>query len=521
MSAQRFRYRWYGLGDVNAFFALSIDNLALLSGMTAILIGVFHLPAAIVLGRMVPGTAMGVLVGDLIYSGFAFRLAAREQRQDVCAMPFGIDTPAMFALSFGVIGPAYVARHDAELAWQVGMAVLVVMGLAKIIVAFFGEAIRRLVPRAALLGVLSAIAVGLIMFSSIEKLMLEPVGGLVALGVVLLTLVGRVRLPPWLPAVLVAVAAGALALWIASFAGYAAPAHDVPQAALALHLPLPSLAWLGGLGLAWQYVPLALPIALATVVGGIDNTESAMLAGDAYSTRGILLGEGVATLVAALCGGVIQNTPYIGHPAYKAMGARSGYTLACGLFIGLGAASGMISVLIGAVPESLLVPVLVYVGVEMAAQAGLETPKAHARALPFALIPVIAYLVVIKVSGFLGDAGLSIDRLPQTSRASLAALYMLGNGFVVSAMVWVALVVLIIESQLLRAALVCVLAATMTLFGLMHSPFSDGRLFLPDRATPHAVFALAFGYLLVAVACMVMAWQAQGPGRVLKGSFEP
>ena len=78
-----------------------------------------------------------------------------------------------------------------------------------------------------------------------------------------------------------------------------------------------------------QYLPMAVPFAILTVVGGINVTESARLAGDEYNTRDILLTEAVATLLAGVCGGVSQTTPYIGHPAYKAMGGRAAYTLAC------------------------------------------------------------------------------------------------------------------------------------------------------------------------------------------------
>ena len=112
--AAPFRYQWFTRGDINGFFALSIDNLALLAGMSGILIGIFHMLADSVLRRMVPGTAFGVLVGDLLYTWLAFRLAARESCHNVCAMPFGIDTPSMFALSFGVVGPAYALHHDAR-----------------------------------------------------------------------------------------------------------------------------------------------------------------------------------------------------------------------------------------------------------------------------------------------------------------------------------------------------------------------------------------------------------------------
>src|SRR5262249_25485117 len=81
-------------------------------------------------------------------------------------------------------------------------------------------------------------------------------------------------------------------------------------------------------------LPVALPFALATIVGGLDCTESAAAAGDEYDTRAVLLTEGVTSVAAALLGGVIQTTPYIGQPAYKAMGGRAAYTLATALFIG-------------------------------------------------------------------------------------------------------------------------------------------------------------------------------------------
>src|SRR6202043_417180 len=82
----------------------------------------------------------------------------------------------------------------------------------------------------------------------------------------------------------------------------------------------PDLDWSEVLPTALGKLPIALPFALATIVGGIDCTESAAAAGDEYATRAILLTEGVVSLLAGLLGGVIQTTPYIGHPAYKKMG---------------------------------------------------------------------------------------------------------------------------------------------------------------------------------------------------------
>ena len=510
MTDTTFRYQWAARGDINGFFALSIDNLALLVSMSGILIGVFGMPPDIVLGRMVPGTAIGVLIGDAIYTWLAFRLARKEGRQDVTAMPLGIDTPSMFALSFGVVGPAFVITKDGMKAWQIGMAVLFLMGVAKIIASFFGETIRRVLPKTALLGAISAVGVALIMFFPFGKIMAEPIGGFVALGVVLLTLVANVRLPFNVPAVVASVIAGLVAYTLAKAVGYVPPPIPVTGGAFGLHLPWPTLGFLDGLDLAWQFIPLAIPAAFLTVVGGIDVTESAALAGDRYATRTVLMVEGVATLGAALCGGVVQNTPYIGHPAYKRMGSRAAYTLATGLFIAIGAATGLIGVLISALPESIVVPILVYVGLEMSAQAVHETEPKHVKAIALALIPVIANLVNIEMNGVLGPARVDVTTLGADIQRNLTVLTMLGNGFIVTAMIWATWLVWIIDRRMIAATVLCVITAALTLVGLIHSPYPDGRLFLPGPDTPPLVFALATGYVLLGALCATLNRAARG-----------
>jgi AGZA family xanthine/uracil permease-like MFS transporter len=492
-----FRYRWLVAGDVNGFFALAIDNLALLAAMSAILTGVFHLPSALVFGRMIPGTALGVLLGDLAYTALALRLARRERRQDVCAMPLGVDTPSMLGLCFGVIGPAWLATADAGRTLAISSAVLAIMGAVKIVGAFFGDWVRRSLPRSALLAALAAVAIALICFFPMTKIIAEPVGGLVALGVVLCTLIGGRRLPWRVPAMVGAVLLGTAAWAVARALG--APMAPVQLSGVGLQwaLPWPTLSWLDGLSAAPPYIALAIPFALATLVGGIDNTESAAAAGDRYATRDILVVEGVATLVAAMCGGVVQNTPYIGHPAYKRMGSRAGYTAATGLFIGFGAFCGVVGVLLSRLPETVLVPVLVFVGLEISAQAFRETDREHMPAIAIAFIPAIAQLVLIHENGLLGALQLGIERLPQAQQDAHRALTLLANGFIVSAMLWSALVIDLIDRRRARALAICLLAAALTLVGVIHSPYADGRLFLPDASTPASTWALAAGYLLL------------------------
>src|SRR5262249_46481938 len=132
-----------------------------------------------VLTYLIPGTVAGVLLGGIIYTLLALRLAARTGRNDVTAMPVGLDTPSVIAVALFILLPALEEggelfrdeidddplawHHLASLyAWHVGLVVLVFVGLFKIACAPLGSLVRRLVPRAGLLGSLAAVALALI-----------------------------------------------------------------------------------------------------------------------------------------------------------------------------------------------------------------------------------------------------------------------------------------------------------------------------------------------------------------------
>ena len=158
-------YVWARWGDVNAFFGLMLDNVAVLIILFSILTSAHRaedrrFTPEFILTHMVPGTALGVLLGDLVYTWMAFRLARRGGRPDVTAMPLGLDTPSTFGVAFLVLLPTLDAQRDRGVApeaamlhaWHVGAVVLVMIGLFKSAVAPLGNAVRRWVPRAGLLG---------------------------------------------------------------------------------------------------------------------------------------------------------------------------------------------------------------------------------------------------------------------------------------------------------------------------------------------------------------------------------
>ncbi|MFM7108012.1 MAG: permease [Planctomycetaceae bacterium] len=508
-------YRWAAPGDLNAFCGLAIDNLAQLVLTVSLLAGAFGYPAQFALSHLVPGTAIGVVVGDLAFTWMAFRLARRTGRTDVTAMPLGIDTPSVFGMVFFVIGPSFAAAVKGGLdadaaarhAWHVGMCAIVASGVFKMACAFVAGPIRRIVPRAGLLGSLAAIALALIAFLPVVEIAAAPLVGLVALGVVLATLTARLPLPGRVPGALAALAVGvgiqrlgALSGWIPAEAGHAAidPAAALwPTAWLAAF----RAEWLAAWADAATYLPIVIPFALGTVVGGIDCTESAAAAGDEYDTGRVIAVEAVATIVAGACGGVIQTTPYIGHPAYKAMGGRAAYTLATAGLVGLAGLTGSFAWLYQAIPGPAILPVLVFIGLEITAQSFHATPQRHYPAVAIACVPALAALVKIETDKLVAAGAAPAGPLA----VELFSIRSLAAGFILTSLLWAGLVTALLDRRLGRAAGWCAAAAACAACGVIHSPFRDGSLFLPWAIGPLEPEAAGRGPLEFAAAYAVLA----------------
>lgn len=210
------RYKWFAVGDINGFFGLMFDNLTVLSFLAGILIFAFRFPPDVVYTRMFPGTAFGVLFGDLVYTWMAFRLSKRTGNTKVTAMPLGLDTPSTIGVALVVLGPAFIglkaegmSEHDAAMmTWYIGMATMVVIGILKVLFSFIGQWVQRVVPQAGLLGSLAGIGLALIGLVPLVDIFSMPIVGLISLGLIFYTLVARIRLPKNFPGVLASILAG-------------------------------------------------------------------------------------------------------------------------------------------------------------------------------------------------------------------------------------------------------------------------------------------------------------------------
>lgn len=513
-----------------------LDNLTGLFLVVVIISG-FGFPTDVAISAMIPGTALGVFVGDLAFVYFAFRLAKKKQSSDVTAMPLGLDTPSVFGISLFILGPSFRQGVDslglseidaAYRTWHIGIWCLVLSGVLKLILAPSTNWVRRVVPRAGLLGSLAAIALAIISFLPLLEILGKPLPGLVAMSIVLTSLIARVPLPGKVPGTLGALLVAGLVYYVMcglGVEGYAFPTISEIEWLPARWMETWNWAWVSSFSDALAYLPIALPFAIATVVGGIDCTESAAAAGDSYHTPTVIGVEGIATLLAGLCGGVIQTTPYIGHPAYKAMGGRAGYTLLTALVIGSAGLIGYFTLLYDIVPKPAVLPILVFIGLEITSQSFSATPKRHYAAVAIACMPAVAALLVILFGQVFGDAalrdnGVSLSDFSPQFQETFLTITMLGSGFILTSLLWAWGLAASIDRHLKTAAIVFFVCSLLALFGLIHSPLAGNRLFLPIGPEDWGaivlapeyrgrVFEFALGYATVGV--MMLFWARFAP----------
>lgn len=510
-------YQWAAAGDVNAFFGLMLDNIAGLILTVSLLAFNFGFPVDFALRYMIPGTALGVLVGDLLYFYLAFRLAHREQTSQVTAMPLGLDTPSTIGMVLFVLGPAYKAALENGLSefdaamqtWHIGICAIVITGLIKALLAVGSNWLRRVFPRAGLLGSLAAIALVIIAFTQMTELAANPVIGFSSLAIVFVTLIARGNLPFKIPGAFGAVLLGSV-IWYLLLGSDSLLGTQLASVETPIQIAWFPLEWLSVLKLEWlsafgdalAYTPYILPFAIATVIGGIDCTESAASAGDKYETASIIGIEAFATLVAGLFGGVIQTTPYIGHPAYKAMGGRSAYALATALFIGGAGLIGYFGLLFMIIPKAAILPILIFIGIEITAQSFHATPRRHYAALAIACIPAIAKLVMIYLNQFSDAIDYSQVSVPDASRLNELWMHLqvLAGGFIITSLIWASAMAMIIDRRFFQASLYFGIAGILTLFGIMHSPIPGDKMFLPwaiDQKFKPIVLEFAAAYLVM------------------------
>ncbi len=502
--------RWFVKGDLDGFFGLFIDNLLQILLIVALGGALCGFSSELIVQRILPAAAISVVFGNLFYSWQARRLAMATGRSDVTALPYGINTPSLVTFLFVVMAPVYQQTGDADLAWRVGLFACVISGLVEFSGAFVADYLRRWTPRAALLSALAGIAITFISMGFILHIFSSPLIAIVPMFLILVAYAGKVRFPLGLPGGLVAIGAGTLLAWLLKWAGIAEPFASPNETLLGFFPPSPIFGEVIGTfsdPRAVAFLPVIIPIGLINVIGSLQNLESAEAAGDRYSTRSSLAVNGLGTLAAAFFGSPFPTTIYIGHPGWKALGARVGYSVLNAVAITLLCLCGGVLLVLKFVPLEVTLGILLWIGIVIMAQAFQAVPKQHALAVAFGLIPSLGAWAFLLVETTVQASGSSLlEVTPKFGTALfIHGIYALNQGFLISATIFAAAAVFIIERRFAVAALWMGLAALFSALGLIHA-YELTPAGLAPRFGIWAAPEFAISYATVALLLSLLAY---------------
>jgi AGZA family xanthine/uracil permease-like MFS transporter len=488
-------------GDWNAFFGFGTNILVNMLTLTALLRFVLKMPDSLVFGRILPALGLMMFLSTMYYAWLAYRLAQKTGRNDVCALPSGVSVPHMFIVTFVIMLPILLKTNDPIKAWEAGLTWVFIQSFILMAGGFIAPWIQRITPRAALLGTLAGVSVAFISMRPAFEMFMTPVIGLTCFAVILASWFGGVKYPKGIPAGLVAIFVGTAIAWGSNLFGLNIGGMSLAKLGAAFSnvgfsLPIPAIGHVfSGFEFIGIILVTAIPFGVYDLVEAMDNVESAEAAGDHYPTTRVLTADGVVSLIGALMGNPFINAVYIGHPGWKAMGGRIGYSAATGLMVIVLAWLGVISLLLNLVPVVAILPILLYIGMLVGAQAFQATPASHAPAIVLALTPHLAAWGKTLVDGALTAAGTSAAAVGMDKLGATGVLYhgleILGEGSILSGLVLAAMAVFVIERDFVKASAFAAAGAVLTFFGFMHGP-AVGIAVTPGVALAYALVAAGF-----------------------------
>ena len=326
-------------GDWNAFFGFGTNILVNMLVLTGLLRFVLKMPDSLVFGRILPALGLMMCLSTFYYAWLAYRLAQKTGRSDVCALPSGVSVPHMFIVTFVIMLPITIKTGDPMKGWSAGLVWVFFQSFILMIGGFIAPYIRKITPRAALLGTLAGVSVTFISMRPALEMYMTPQIGLVCFAIILVSWFGGVKYPKGIPAGLVAIAVGMIIAWGSNLFGLGLGGLSLKGvgdafASFGFSVPIPAVGQVfSGFEFLGIILVTAIPFGIYDLVEAMDNVESAEAAGDEYPTTRVLTADGVVSLIGCLMGNPFINAVYIGHPGWKAMGGRIGYSAATGIMV--------------------------------------------------------------------------------------------------------------------------------------------------------------------------------------------
>jgi len=397
-------------------------------------------------------------------------------------------------------------------AWRMGLVACLGSGLIELAGSMLAGTVRQRTPRAALLSTLAGIGLAFITLGFLFRAYARPVIGLTTLGIIVLIYFGRVRFRGGVPGGLVAVGVGTLLAWLTGVA----PVGERPDAGVGFFPPVPVIgdvfvalgdrAWL-------SYLSIIFPMGLFNVLGSLQNIESAEAAGDPYRTKPSLAVNGIGTVAAAFFGSCFPTTIYIGHPGWKALGARAGYSVLNAAFFTVVCLTGTLTWIVWAVPIDAGLAIVIWIGMVITAQAFQATEPRHAPAVVVGILPGVGAWGALVAKNALRAAGVGVPGGEPFSAQLIAAFrqtdtwihgaFALEQGCILTAMLLAAATVAVIDRRFVSAAVWCGAASVLSALGIIHSyRWTSGDTVIDlSPAWPWAI-----GYAVMSLSLLAARW---------------
>lgn len=496
-----FRYQWWGKGDLDASFGVFFDGFSKIISAIGIMLA-FGMPTDLVIGKIVPAIGIANLLGNLWYFYEARQLAYREQRSNVTAQPFGIGASQLTGWLFLIMGPVYWQTGDVMLAFRVGLCAAFIGGLVEIIGAFAGRWISSHLPSSALLGNMASSALVWLSVIGMATVFDKPMVAVLPLFVVIIDYIGKVdRRFQKIPTGIIAIVLGSVIAWLngsVSLEGFTASFEH-----LGFYFPKLFVGEMfSGFGDIVPYLPVIIPLQINNFLTTLQGVESAKQAGDAYPEKKSMIMDGVSTLVGSFLGNPFPTTVYFGHPGWKAIDARAGYSIVVGLAYLLICLTGLTGVIMAVVPYEVVLSLLIFVGLTVSAETLQETEKKYMSVFLISLIPILFQYIQTLVEAAIQAAGATLAEIPLEAFAEsslpITGIGILANGAFLSSLLFAALLAFLIDKRYLEASITCVVLAGCSFIGMIHNSVIE---LFPKNGT-----ILGIVYLVLAVIIFQKRW---------------
>ena len=166
--------------------------------------------------------------------------------------------------------------------------------------------------------------------------------------------------------------------------------------------------------------------------------------------------DGCSTMLGSLFGNPFPTTVYFGHPGWKELGARAGFSLVnAGAYL-LICLTGLTGVLMALIPTEAVMVLLIFVGFSVTASTFQELDKKYVNVVLLSLIPILFQYIQTQISSSVQAAGTTVDALTAAQFAEYSVpingIQYLGNGAFLSSLLLAGLLAYVLDKKYFHAA---------------------------------------------------------------------